>query len=293
MLKRQKAILDLLVKAGRPLSSTVFVKLVFLLRHETDLKEGNAFYDFLPYKFGPFSFTLYWDLNRLVQNGYVTREGERIALCHWMLDDGDQKSEDLPQSIRQAVTTVISQYGRLNQRTLVERIYAKYPWYAMNSELADPRLKASQRPPWAQPAIYTTGYEGKSVDFFFNDLLSRGIKTLIDVRANPISRKYGFAGRRLKEIGEKLGIGYWHVPSLGIPREYRENLDGFKTYQRLLDWYEQKILPAQETSMLEVAKFMKSRPAVFVCAEKDFRCCHRSRLAKVVSQENGLEEVHL
>ena len=48
------------------------MKLVFLLRHETCLKDVPSFYDFVPYKFGPFSFTLYRELERLQQNGYVT-----------------------------------------------------------------------------------------------------------------------------------------------------------------------------------------------------------------------------
>ena len=80
MLTRQKTVLSLLTQVGRPLSPTVFVKLVFLLRQETDLERDRSFYSFVPYNFGPFSFTLYWDLGRLRQNGYVTTEEERIAL---------------------------------------------------------------------------------------------------------------------------------------------------------------------------------------------------------------------
>ena len=59
MLTRQKTVLSLLTQVGRPLSPTVFVKLVFLLRQETDLERDRSFYSFVPYNFGPFSFTLY------------------------------------------------------------------------------------------------------------------------------------------------------------------------------------------------------------------------------------------
>ena len=81
MLKRERIILNLLSRVAKPLSRTVFVKLVFLLRHETALKDMPSFYDFVPYNFGPFSFTLYWELERLQQNGYVTTQQEHVALC--------------------------------------------------------------------------------------------------------------------------------------------------------------------------------------------------------------------
>lgn len=290
---RQKAILDLLVEAGRPLSSTVFVKLIFLLRHETELEKDRTFYDFVPYKFGPFSFALYWDLRGLKQNGYVTPGEERVEICRQMLDKVEQKTEELPESIRQAVTTVISRYGRLSQKALVESVYANYPWYTVNSKLAASVLSASYRPPRAQPAIFTAGYEGKSVDLFFNDLLRRGITAVIDVRANPISRKYGFTRHQISEIAEKLGIDYWHVPNLGIPSRFRADLNSYESYQRLLNQYEQKMLPMQEASLREVARFMRQRPSVLVCVERDVRYCHRSRLAEAVSRLNGLEVVHL
>lgn len=86
MLIRQKAILALLSRANRPLSPTVFVKLVFLLRQETVLKDESTFYDFIPYKYGPFSFALYRELANLRQDGYVIPDVEHIALCEKTTD---------------------------------------------------------------------------------------------------------------------------------------------------------------------------------------------------------------
>ena len=37
---------------------------------------------------------------------------------------------------------------------------------------------------------------------------------IVDVRYNPVSRNYGFAGRTLSELAEEVGI---HFPQLGIP----------------------------------------------------------------------------
>jgi uncharacterized protein (DUF488 family) len=293
VLTRQKTVLSLLTQAGRPLSPTVFVKLVFLLRHETGLERDPSFYDFVPYNFGPFSFTLYWDLGSLRQNGYVTTEEERIALCGRTLDLSEKEAEELPSSIQTAVADVLSRYGRMNQKALIRDVYSRYPWFALNSKLPERDSVSIQRPKKARPAVYTAGYEGRSVDAFFNDLIKRGIHVVVDVRANPVSRKYGFSGLRLTEFCKKLGLEYRHMPSLGIPGSARTGLNGFASYQRLLNRYEQAMLPERSTEVEDVGRLMRQRPSVLVCVEKDVRCCHRSRLADAVAQTTGLEVVHL
>jgi uncharacterized protein (DUF488 family) len=293
VLTRQKTVLSLLTQAGRPLSPTVFVKLVFLLRQETELGKDRSFYDFLPYNFGPFSFTLYWDLGSLRQNGYVTPEEEPISLCGRTRDLAEKETEGLPASIRTAVADVLGRYGTMNQRALVRDVYARYPWYATRSELTDLRPKPALKVKEASPAVYTVGYEGRSVDAFFNHLLQEGIRVVVDVRANPVSRKYGFSGLRLGEFCKKLGLEYRHMPSLGIPSAERARLNGFASYQRLLNRYEQAMLPDHSTEVKDLGRLMRQRPSVLVCVEKDVRCCHRSRLAEAVAHAIGLEVVHL
>lgn len=293
MLNRQKTVLGLLREANRPLSRTVFVKLSFLLHKETSLEEDPTFYDFLPYKYGPFSFTLYRELSNLRQNGYVAPEENQIALSDGTLDAIDAEIGKLPQAARAAVASVMEQYGQLSQEKLVEHVYSKYPWYATKSQLRAARLASLPVVGKAKPAVYTAGYQGKSVDSFFNDILKRGIDVVIDVRANPISRKYGFSRRHLTEITRKLGLGYYHVPELGIPSSYRANLNGYESYQRLLNLYKHEMLPQVAPSITEVARIMRQKPSVLVCVEKDVRCCHRSRLAEAVSGTSGLKVAHL
>lgn len=293
MLTRQKTLLSLLTQVGRPLSPTVFVKLVFLLRQETNLKRDRSFYSFVPYNFGPFSFTLYWDLGSLRQNGYVTVADDRIALCECALDLAEQQARQLPPSIRSAVADILRSYGRLSQKALIREVYSRYPWFALNSKLPERDSVAVQRPMKARSAVYTAGYEGLSVDAFFNDLLKRGIHLVVDVRANPISRKYGFSKRRLGEFCNRLGLQYRHMPTLGIPSTARVGLDGFTSYQRLLKRYEDAMLPERTAEVQEVGRLMLCQPSVLVCVEKDVRCCHRSRLATAISRETGLEVVHL
>lgn len=293
MLIRQKVVLSLLTQASEPLSRIAFVKLVFLLRQETGLQTILRFYDFVPYEFGPFSFTLYRDLESLRQNGYVTVEETRITLCERTLDQTRTKIAELSESIQAAVDEVVGQYARMNQNALINHVYRRYPWFAIHSKLPARQLASVQRPDPAPPAVYTVGYEGKSVEAFFNDLLKRGITGIIDVRANPISRKYGFSGLQLGLLCDKLQFELVQVATLGIPSSARRALTSFSSYQSLLDQYEQSMLPERSAEVGEVGDFMIRRPSALMCVEKDFRCCHRSRLANAVSGTTGLEVVHL
>ncbi len=293
MLIRQKTVLALLSRANRPLSPTVFVKLAFLLRQETGLKNEPTFYDFVPYKYGPFSFALYRELTNLRRDGYVTPDGERVAICERTVDLAEEKIDELPAAFHEAVDKVVRLYSRKSQTELVKDVYARYPWYASKNELTDLRPRSSVREKKACPAVYTAGYEGKSVDAFFNHLLKNGIRLIIDVRANPVSRRYGFSKRQFSEIARRLGLDYRHMPHLGIPSKYRVDLSDFDSYQRLLKKYEQEMIPKLGDEIDEVGKLMEETPAVLVCVEKDVRCCHRSRLADAVSRKTGLEVKHI
>lgn len=293
MLTRQKIILALLSEAKKPLGPTVFVKLMFLLRHETPLKEENTFYDFVPYKYGPFSFALYRELGSLRLKGFVAREEDRVALCEKSVDTARAKIRELPNPVHQAVAMVLARYKKLSQASLIKDIYKRYPWFAINSEIADSQGLSAESKPCAPIAVYTAGYEGKSIDMFFDYLLQQGIKTIVDVRFNPGSRKYGFSKKHFREIAKKLGIDYHHSPSLDIPSNDRTELTDFASYQRLLNRYEKEMLPTRKADIAMVSQLMQKRPSVLVCMEKDIRLCHRGRLAKFVSLDSKLKTVHL
>ncbi|MCK4545993.1 MAG: hypothetical protein KAW17_01005 [Candidatus Eisenbacteria sp.] len=115
MLIRQKTVLALLSRANKPLSPTVFVKLAFLLRQETGLKNEPTFYDFVPYKYGPFSFALYRELTNLRRDGYVTPDEEHIALCERSVSLAKEKIDELPAAFHEAVDKIVRRYGRESQ----------------------------------------------------------------------------------------------------------------------------------------------------------------------------------
>lgn len=293
MLMRQKAVLALLLSAGRSLSPTMFVKLVFLLRQETRFKTEPSFYDFVPYKLGPFSFGLYRDLSLLRREGFVMPEEDRVSLAPLSRDAVAKESESLPKRASDSIEEVLGRYGHLSQTGLVASVYERYPWFALNSELPERRLASVVAPRRAKPEVYTIGYEGKSIDGFLNLVLEQGIEIVVDIRANPVSRKYGFSGRRLCEMCERMGFGYHHAKALGIPSAARAELGDYASYQRLMGRYETEMLPARKGEVESLAELMQGKPSVLVCVERDVSCCHRSRLANAIAKETGMRVVHL
>ena len=293
MFFRHRLVLALLERAGKPLDPTTLVKLAFLLRQETAVGGDKTFYSFVPYRLGPFSFSLYRELNGLARDGYVLRTDKHVRLNPEALDLSREKIAELSACQRESVDVVVSKYGRMRWRSLIESVYERYPWYAINSELSDFLPDNPPAVPAVRTAAYTVGYEGKSVDAFFNGLLEAGIKAVSDVRANPISRKYGFAKRSLSEIARRLGVTYYHLPELGIDSVHRSGLQDFDSYQRLLDQYERDVLPRRSSNIRYLAKLLKKEPSAILCVEKDVRCCHRGRLAKAVGAVSGLPVIHL
>jgi uncharacterized protein (DUF488 family) len=286
MLIRQRAIVRLIEKANGPLSRTVLFKLAFLLRLETAVKEDPTFYDFLPYKFGPYSFAMHREVEALVACGYL--KAEKTSSGSHFVRGSVRDEHALPIAIDAALDVILNQYRKVPQRDLVRDVYSRYPWYAINSELADfvPRALPHRRE--AKLAVYTIGYHRSSVDLFANRLLREGIRQIVDVRANPVSRKYGFAGSSLRAICRKIGLGYQHFPRLGIPSSKRKGVLGAAAFRELFSYYELHTLATNTSDVAEVSRLVQRVPAVLLCAEQSAADCHRSRLAAAVANSTGL-----
>ena len=90
----------------------------------------------------------------------------------------------------------------------MDYVYRQYPWFTVNSK----RQQNAARPV-AALAVYTAGYEGQQVDAFLNMLMRNGIQQLLDVRNNPVSRRYGFHKTTLGRLCKSLDIEYVHRPN--------------------------------------------------------------------------------
>lgn len=285
MLNRQRVLLEFLNTAKTPVSRFALTKWSFLLREETNSAGGSAFYDFLPYRYGPFSFALFQELDKLVAQSFVVEHDEhRVVLA-----------SKPPQEIKRTDSRTLSdigaiyrRFGAMSRNQLVDYVYEQFPGYTFNSEI---RQLADR--PIAKPKVYTSGYEGRSIDCFLQLLMQSGIRRLIDVRMNPIARRYGFHKSTLDRLCNRLEIDYVHVPSLGIQSNKRQDLDGLASYERLFADYEKTTLSREQDAINEVVALVKEKPSVLVCMEADHCYCHRSRLANEVSKRSSLPIEHL
>ncbi len=285
MLNRQKAIIEILSRAGRPVTHLQLTKLCFLLRHEFESKGGNAFYDFVPYKYGPFSFALFQEVGKLVNQGYI----EESSSKSWTLsEEVAADTSKLDKLVKSDIDELLSKYGKLSKNQLIDRVYGSHPRFSINSE-----IKKLQRHPKAKKAVFTAGYEGLSVDAFLDMLSSNGVKRIVDVRNNPIARRYGFHKSTLNRLAGNIGIDYKHVPELGIQSKLRQNLDDQSDYNRLFDRYEKTTLSSSTTAIDAVAGYCLEKPSVLVCMEREPCSCHRGRLAPYVSRQTKLPIEHL
>lgn len=287
VLNRQKIILRMLKEAGGTASRLLLTKWAFLLTQETPSQGGKTFYQFVPYLYGPYSFSLAREMSVLMRDGFIEEPDDRT----WRLTHaGFQAAVVFPVAVEREAMEVMKKYGDIPLGKLMDSIYTRYPWFTINSKEKSRRV---QTRPVAKPAVHTAGYEGQMVDGFLDRLVRSGIQRLIDVRNNPVSRRYGFHKSTLSRLCGCLGIEYRHFPELGIPAESRTGLHTPSDYRALFDRYQHEILPLQGATIQKAAEIIEDRPSVLVCMEADPEFCHRSSLAEALSKLTGLPLRHL
>lgn len=285
MLKRQRAILALIDEAGGEATHLKVTKWAFLLRKESESCGGSAFYQFLPYKYGPFSFCLFQEAAALTRDGFIKESGRSI----WILtNSGVVAASQADKLVRADIKQIVKAHLKKTKNALIDYVYDRFPWYTVNSEIRQLETRSD-----AKIAVYTAGYEGLMVDGFLDGLIRAGIRRVIDVRNNPISRRYGYHKSTLSRLCGNVGIEYVHFPQLGIVSQNRQNLDRPGARKTLFDKYSSTTLSNESQAINDVARLVKSKPSVLVCMEACPSECHRSRLADVVAARTELPILHL
>jgi len=285
MFSRQRAILRLIENEGGSVARLRLVKLAFLLSRETEAPRAGL-YDFVPYKHGPFSFTLYHEVRALGRDGWLAEQEHDVGLA----EAPHLETAFLDKEFLALIDKLSCRHRSTPTAAVVDGVYRDYPWFTLNSDTIQKRAVSR---PAAELAVYTVGYEGIMVDTLLNCLLRKGIKRLIDVRCNPIARRYGFHKATLCRLCNDVGIEYIHFASLGIPSAWRTDLSDRSSYQRLFERYEREILPKQRSAIDKVAGLVATMPSALMCMEADHDCCHRSRLGAEVSRGTSLPVIEL
>jgi uncharacterized protein (DUF488 family) len=281
MLKRHRQLLSFVEALGGHVGDLDFQKLLFLYCQEED----PGLYEFVPYKFGAFSFTSYADRRSLAARGLV--EGEH----GWTLTGSGRRATERP--VPRGMAAFARATAHLRGDALVAETYRRFPYYATRSQIADTVLVgdevALQRVADARPrraaGLLTIGYEGRSLEAYLNLLLTSGVTILCDVRKNPISRKYGFSKKTLANGCEGVGIRYEHLPELGVPSTERQHLDSQADYDALFRRYATTILPSQSPAIATIAAWIQNDEAVaLTCYERHPHQCHRHCVAIAVEK---------
>lgn len=281
MINRQRALIRLISNENGCIEKLRLVKLAFLLQAAGSGFPRSSLYEFVPYLYGPYSFTLNYELQAIERDGWIRVSGHEVKL----LRSADTESSKLEFDFIKEVDTLSRRYKNVTTANLVSRVYKDYPWYTAKAK--DIRRRRATVPV-AKPAVFTVGYEGLMLDGLLDLLLYHGVKRLIDVRRNPVARRFGFHKSTMQRHCEDVGISYSHIPELGVPSEQRMDLSNPKSYDRLFNYYETAVLPGQRASLEAVSSTILKEPSVLMCMEADVMCCHRSRLAVAVAKLTNL-----
>jgi len=128
------------------------------------------------------------------------------------------------------------------------------------------------------PTLFTIGYEGATIDAFIDTLAAAGVKTLVDVRAVPLSRKPGFSKRALAAALAERGIGYRHLQRLGTPAEGRNAARAGNTEKMHRVYLDHLEAPDAQAEMAMLIDQARESPSALLCFERNPGECHRSIL---------------
>lgn len=292
--RRQRLLLYFLEFAGKSLSKVDLQKLLLLYSKECD----SQHYDFVPFRFGAYSFLCQSDLELLVQRGWIAEtRNKRIALSVKIKDTLWASCSEERVHVQHWLSR-----NRLRGNKLVAESYRRHPYYAIHSEMQERLLNAEELemvqkhiPRQIDNAVrvFTLGYEGIHFETYLNKLIQNNVRVLLDVRKNPHSRKFGFSGKMLKDVLGKLGIKYMHFPELGVASDKRRNLNNLGSYKSLFASYRMG-LPRKQAALRDlVAAIRKYRKVALTCFEADWEQCHRHCLSDLVRKEYGFGVEHL
>ena len=143
------------------------------------------------------------------------------------------------------------------------------------------------------PTLFTIGYEKSTPDAFVAALDEAGVKTLIDVRAVPASRRAGFSKNKLAARLEQAGIAYVHLRDLGTPKAGRDAARAGKVETMHRIFHAQMEKPEALLALGQAIDLAKASPACLMCLERSHDDCHRSIVAAMMQERAGFRVMKL
>ena len=258
-------------------------KMLFLFTN----KQTKAEYDFIPYKFGCYSYSANADMTAMVTRGFLNEDEKSFE----KKDKIDYLKQLKPTDL-ELLKEVKCNYGKMSAAALMKHTYLNFPFYATRSEAAENILTKEEfekvtkaKPKGNKIVLFTIGYEGISLEEYLVRLLKNDVKILVDVRSNPLSMKYGFSKNQLKKYCESLGIKYLHFPQVGIQSEQRQELNSQTDYDKLFAVYRKNNLTKTTDTQTEIFNLLKEHKRIaLTCFEANICQCHRKHLAEAIEK---------
>lgn len=281
MFYRRKIILALLQLFDGQLDKIRLQKLLFLFTN----KQSKADYDFIPYKFGCYSYSANADMTAMVTRGFLNEDDKSFE----KKDKTDYLNQLKPADLK-LLQDVNTNFGKMSATALMKHTYLNFPFYATKSEAAENILTKEElekvtkaKPKGNKTVLFTVGYEGISLEEYLVRLLKNDVKVLVDVRNNPLSMKYGFSKSQLRKYCVSLGIEYVHIPEVGIQSDQRKELNTQRDYDKLFADYRKNNLSKTTQSQNEILKLLKQHKRIaLTCFEANICQCHRKHLAEAI-----------
>lgn len=281
MYYRQKILLALLQKHGGSLNTIKLQKLLFLFTRQQTEKS----FDFVPLRYGCFSFQADHDLSVMEKRGYVKRN-PGMQNSTWETVASEDFNSQLKSKDKNILNTALRIFSNYPDKELIRYTYIHYPYWAINSEIKKELLKPNEQKEVTYQKrtikiteLFSIGYEGLTLEAYLNILILNDVRLLCDVRKNALSKKYGFSKRQLKDACSAVGIDYIHIPQLGIISGKRRILETPEDYKILFEEYEKTTLKNNTESLEWIKDLLKQYKRVaLTCFEHDPLMCHRTRI---------------
>jgi len=154
----------------------------------------------------------------------------------------------------------------------------------LNLPSAPVKQQLAGKADWNEPRatgkadFFTFGYSGRKTDEILAALKEHGVRTVVDVRQNPVSMyRPELSKRNFNQLLQDNGMCYTHIPELGVPRDIRAKAIESGTRETIWHWYDENVLP----SHLNLHAFINgfAHPVALMCTEIDPHECHRHRIS--------------
>ena len=281
MFYRRKIILGLIELLGGEVEKLRLQKLLFLYSEN----KPQAEYDFIPYKYGCYSYSAKADVNTMVRKGYLSETENKYSK-----EDKSNYYQKLKPADARLLQEVVSEYGQMSRNALIKHTYLNFPFYAIKSTIANDVLPGflydrveNAIPSDEETTLFTIGYEGISLEKYLQKLVRNNVKLLVDVRKNPLSMKFGFSKTLLKKYCNSLDIEYFHIPEVGINSNKRQQLETQADYDHLFADYRKTTLSETDEAQQQILGLLrKYKRIALTCFEAEPCQCHRSHLAEAI-----------